>query len=116
MFKKVFTLNRVRENVTFREGNEEINLYVDADANALAFRLRMAQEQLLKINEQSSLEDRKKAAETLSDAVFGHEQTVKLFDFYHGDENCVVTICGMYISDKKKGLISKIVKAQKRIR
>lgn len=113
MFKRIFTLNRVRDSVTFREGNEEINLYVDSDANSLVSRLQKAQEQLLKIDDQSSLEDRKNAAEALADAVFGHEQTKKIFDFYHGDANCVVTICGMYFADKKHGLARKIVQVQK---
>ena len=116
MFKRFFTLNRVRDSVTFREGKEEINLYVDSDAESLVSRLQKAQELLLKIDDQSSIEDRKNAAETLANAVFGHEQTKRIFDFYHGDANCVVTICGMYVSDKKHGLIPKIVQVQKHLR
>ena len=58
----------------------------------------------------------KKAAREFSVAIFGEEQTEQLFDFYHGDENCVVTICGMYFGDPKNGLGKKITKAQKKNR
>lgn len=116
MFKTVYTLNRVRDSVTIREGNEEINLYVDSDVESLMMRLQAAQKQLLKITGDTSDEERIKAANSLSVAMFGKEQTKQLFDFYHGDENCVVTICGMYFADKKNGLSKKIAKAQKKLK
>lgn len=118
MFKKVktYTLNRVRDQVTFREGNEEITLHVDADANAIVRRIQQAQEKLQAIKADSTREDRRDAAIALSQAMFGDDQTDRLFEFYHDDENSVVTICGMYFADPKNGLGKKITATQKKRR
>ncbi len=116
MFKRrtCYTLNRVRDSVTFREGKEELHLYVDSDANSIVHRIQNAQKLLVSINAESSVEDRKQAAMALADAFFGHEQALKIFEFYHNDETCVATICGMYFADKKAGLSKLIAKAQKK--
>ena len=111
---KEITLNRVRDRITVREGNETIELYVDSDANTLIRRLQAAQKALTEIDEETSEAERKKAAEGLSVAIFGQEQTEKLLDFYHGDYGCVVSICGMYFGDHKRGLAKKITKVQMR--
>lgn len=118
MFKKVkaFSLNRVRDHVTFREGNESISLYVDSDANTIVRRMQQAQEELQKINGESTQADRRRVAVQLSQAMFGEEQTDRLFEFYHDDENCVVTICGIYFADPKNGLGKKITAAQKKLK
>jgi hypothetical protein len=111
---KELTLNRVRDMITVREGNETIDLYVDSDANMLIRRLQSAQGELMSIDEDTSEAERKKAAEDFSTAIFGRQQTEKLLDFYHGDYGCVVTICGMYFGDHKRGLAKKITKVQMR--
>lgn len=113
---KELTLNRVRDRITIREGDETIDLYVDSDANTLIRRLQAAQEELTKVDENTSEAERQKAAGDLSVAIFGRPQTEKLLDFYHGDYGCVVTICGMYFGDHKKGLAKKITKVQMRSR
>lgn len=109
-----FTLGRVRDNVTFREGNETIDLSVDSDANSLVTKLMNAQKVLNKIGAESTDEERKQAAKGFAEAMFGAEQTQKLFDFYRGNSDCVVTICGIYFADGKNGLARKITKVQKR--
>lgn len=114
--KKVYSLNRVRDKITVKEGNETIQLYVDCDPNTIVHRIQKAQKTLLNIKPDSNREERIQAAKEFSVSIFGEEQTQQLFDFYHGDENCVVTICGMYFSDQKNGLGKKITQAQKRNR
>lgn len=116
LFRKAYTLNHVRDRITVKEGNETIELQVDCDPRIIIHRIQKAQETLLTINDKSSLEDRIKATTEFSDAIFGKDQTKKLFDFYHGDDNCVIAICGMYFKDQKNGLGKKITKAQKRLK
>lgn len=112
--KKEYTLNRVRDQITVKEGNETLQLYVDFDPNTIVHRIQKAQKTLLNIKPDSEREERIQAAKALAVAIFGEEQTQQLFDFYHDDENCVVTICGMYFSDQKHGLGKKITQAQKK--
>lgn len=114
--KRVYTLNRVRDSITVREGNEEIKLYVDSDSNSLMTKLLAAQKRLMSITGETSAEELKQTARALSEAMFGAQQTDQLFAFYHGDENCVVQICSMYFSDSKNGLGKKIAKTQKKSR
>lgn len=116
IFKKEYTLNRVRDHVTFKEGNDTISLYVDCDPGTIVYRIQKAQKTLTEIKPESTREDRIRAAREFSSSLFGEEQTQQLFDFYHGDENCVVTICGMYFGDPRNGLGKKITKAQKKNR
>lgn len=116
LFRKAYTLNHVRDRITVKEGNETIELHVDCDPKIIIHRIQKAQETLLTINEKSSIEDRIKATRGFAVAIFGDEQTRKLFDFYHGDDNCVIAICGMYFKDQKNGLAKKITKAQKRMK
>lgn len=111
---KEYTLNRVRDKITVKEGTETLQLFVDCDPGTIIHRIQKAQKALLNIKPESDREERIQAAREFSEALFGEEQTQELFSFYHGDENCVVTICGMYFGDPKNGLGKKITKAQKR--
>lgn len=115
-FKKEYSLNRVRDHITIKEGNDALPLYVDCDPGTIVYRIQKAQKVLTEIKPESTREERIKAAREFSVAIFGEEQTEQLFDFYHGDENCVLTICGMYFGDQKNGLGKKITKAQKKNR
>ena len=116
IFKKEYTLNRVRDHITIREGKDTLPLYVDCDPGTIVYRIQKAQKTLTEIKPESTREDRIKAANEFAVAIFGEEQAQQIFDFYHGDENCVVTICGMYFGDPKNGLGKKITKAQKKNR
>ena len=115
-FKRELTLNRVRDHVTIREGNDTLTLTVDSEATALITRILAAQKVMNTITAESSQLDREGAAIAFSSAIFGKEQTSQLFDFYKGNADCVVTICGMYFGDTKNGLGKKITKVQKRLK
>lgn len=112
--KNEYTLNRVRDSIVVREGDETITLYVDSDANSLMIRLQNAQRELESVNNDPSEEHKVQAAKSLAVAMFGIEQAEALFAFYHGNAGCVVTICGMYFGDEKHGLGKKITKVQKK--
>ena len=113
-FRHEISLNRVRDHITIREGTETLDLVVDSDANSIVSRLLKAQKTLNAVNGETTEDEREQAAHDLSDAIFGKQQTEKLFAFYNGDASCVVTICGMYFGDPKHGLGKIITKAQKK--
>ena len=114
MFHKVYTLNRVRDHITVKEGSDTIDLTVDSDANLLMGKLNEAQKKLSAITAESTEKEKEEATIFLSQAMFGVDQTAELLKFYGHDYNCVIAICGMYFSDKKNGLAKKITKAQKK--
>ena len=109
--RKVISLHRVRDRITIKEGSDELDLYVDTDATTLVHKLKDIKQ---KLEDAETEEDRRAAAEEFSGAIFGAEQTRRLFDFYHDDYRCVITICGMYFSSPEYGLAKKITKAQKK--
>lgn len=114
--RKELTLNRVRDHITIREGNDTLNLMVDSNANMLIRGVRTAQKTLQRLQEENNEELKETAAKQLSEAIFGKEQAGQLLDFYNGNFECVITICGMYFGDHKNGLGKKITKAQKKSR
>lgn len=114
LFRREITLNRVRDNITIREGNETLTLRVDSDATSIVSRLRNAQEEMAAVRDDTPETDAIRAARNLSESMFGKEQTDRLFEFYNGDASCVATICGMYFGDPKRGLCRKIIAAQKK--
>lgn len=116
IFRRSLTLNRVRDKVSIKEGNEKIILYVDSEINSIMKGIREAEKLIVGINGESKKEERTYAARMFATAIFGKEQTDQLFEFYHGNEDCVISICGIYFSDRKHGLSKKITKIQKKIR
>jgi hypothetical protein len=114
--RKELTLNRVRDHITIREGDDTLNLTVDSNANMLIRGVRTAQKTLQRLQEENNEELKETAAKQLSEAIFGKEQAGQLLDFYNGNFECVITICGMYFGDPKNGLGKKITKAQKKSR
>lgn len=114
MFRRELTLHRVRDHITVREGNDTIQLTVDSDPNMLIHGVRMAQKTLKRLQTEDNQQLKEYAAKQLSEAIFGEEQAKQLLEFYYGNHECVITICGMYFGDPKSGLGKKIVKAQKK--
>ena len=110
---KIFkiTLNRVRDRIVIREGDDELPLTVDSDARTIMARLQKANKALSQINDDVTDEQRYNAAYGLAEAIFGKEQADKLMAFYNDDPRCVVTVCGIYF---EKRLGKKITAAQKR--
>ena len=113
-FRPELSLNRVRDTVTIREGDERIVLKVDSDARSIINRLNRAQKMLSAMDENTTDDERIQAAHDLSEAMFGVEQTKDLFAFYNYDAACVVAICGKYFGDPEHGLGKKITKVQKK--
>lgn len=72
MFK--ISLNRVRDEIVIKEGDKELPLSVDSDANSLVMRLKEAQKPMLSVNADTTDEDKAKAARNLAAAIFGNEQ------------------------------------------
>lgn len=108
------TLNRVRDKITVKEGNEKIILSVDSDARVITTKIRRAQELLVQANKpETTEEERAAAAIEFSRAIFGADQTDELYKFYNWDYSCVITICGIYF---EKRLRKKIAAAQKKIK
>ena len=116
MFKREISLNRVRDSITIREGDEKITLYVDSDANTLIHGIMAANKELEALKDDDSEDRKRSAAMAMARAMFGVEQADKLLEFYRGNYGCVITICGMYFGDAKYGLGKKITKAQKKNR
>ena len=112
------SLNRIRDSVVVREGNETLKLYVDCDATTIVQKLLNAKREIDRVSKNAEATDneRTEAAITLASSMFGDEQTKELLNFYHGDAGCVVTICGMYFGNNKHGLSKKITKAQKKFK
>ena len=111
MFK--ISLNRIRDHVVMREGDDELKLTVDCDPRIIVKDLQRAQTAMLKIGEGSSEDEKKAASTALSTAIFGDVQTEQLFAFYSGDAACVALVCSQYF---EKRLAKKITRAQKRAR
>ena len=109
MFK--ISLNRVRDHIVIREGDDELKLTVDCDPRIIVTALQRAQTALLKVNEGSTDTEKKDASAALSTAIFGDAQTEQLFAFYSGDAACVALVCSQYF---EKRLAKKITRAQKR--
>lgn len=106
------SLNRVRDRIAIKEGDESIVLHVDVDARVIVTKIRVANEKMEEAKKPGADDkQREAAAYAFSDAIFGPEQTKQLADFYHGDYSCVITVCGLYF---EKRLAKKITRAQKR--
>lgn len=106
------TLNRVRDKILIKEGDESLVLKVDCDSRIIVTKIRQANELIVKANKENATElDRMVASEQFSEAIFGPEQTEQLMQFYNNDYSCVLTVCGMYF---EKRLSKKISAAQKK--
>ena len=110
MFK--ISLNRVRDHIVIKEGDHELPLLVDSDANSLVNRLKEAQKTMQAVNAETTDEEKTEAAEDLAKAIFGEKQAKKLMEFYHGNPGSVAEICGKYFEGRLAKLITK---AQKRM-
>jgi hypothetical protein len=111
MFK--ISLNRIHDTIRIREGNDALNLSVDADAMRMVAGLNKARNLLQSITEETTEEQRNEAARYFAAVIFGDEQAGKLMDFYRGDAGCVINVCGQYFA---KRLSAMIAKAQKKLK
>lgn len=108
--RKVITLGRVRDTITFREGSEEIKLKVDADAASLMAGMKAIQAELAGLDPADDAAV-KKAADMFATRLFGIDQADEMFTFYNGDPRAVIRACGEY---SRRYLLKRITKAQEK--
>lgn len=107
------TLNRVHDTVTIREAEERLTLTVNGDALRMVAGLNKAQQKMTSINDGSSDDEVREAAEYFAAVIFGREQAEKLMAFYADDPGSVITICGRYFKERLAGKITAIQKKMK---
>lgn len=107
------SLNRIHDNIRIREGNDTLNLSVDADAMRMVAGLNKARNLLQSITDKTTEEQRNEAARYFAAVIFGDEQAGKLMDFYRGDAGCVINVCGQYFAKRLSGIIAKVQKKSK---
>ena len=112
MFHYKITLNRVHDLIEVREGTEHLILRVDADAMDLVRTINSLEPRLNAIQDDAEAEkEADSIAREFCTAIFGNEQTDKIFDFYNNSGVAVLGIVGKYFSERLGKLITK---AQKR--
>lgn len=109
MFK--MSLNRIHDTVKITEGNDSLVLMVNGDPNRMVAGLSQAQKMLTAVNDETSADEIRKAAEYFAGVIFGTEQAKDLLEFYRNDAGCVINVCGQYFANRLKTLI---IKAQKK--
>lgn len=107
------SLNRVHDRVRITEGDERIELIVDADPMRMVVGLNEAQRRLKAITDSRTPDEINAAALYFAGVVFGEAQADALWNFYHRDAGCVINVCGRYFSDRLAKLIER---AQRRMR
>ena len=107
------SLNRIHDRVRITEGDERLELRVDADPMRVVAGLNEAQRRLKTITDESTEESKKEIAQYFAGVIFGGEQAAQIMDFYHDDAACVISVCGRYFSERLARLIER---AQKRIK
>ena len=112
MFGRRYTLslNRVHDSIRVKEGNDTLDLTVDADPMRMVAALNKAQKILKGVNDNSNEEDIKSAALMFASAIFGDRQAYQIMEFYHDDAGCVINLCGRYFADRLSGIITKVQK------
>ena len=112
MFGRKYTmsLNRVHDSIRVKEGNDTLDLTVDADPMRMVAALNKAQKILKGVDDNSSEEDIRSAALLFTSAIFGDIQAHQIMEFYHDDAGCVINLCGRYFADRLSGIITKVQK------
>jgi len=115
MIKKTrLSLNRVRDRVEIKEGNEMLELVVDADCMRIVPLISDAREKMIQAAQyegEGKEEKEKEAALNFARVIFGTEQAEKLEKFYLNDAACIAELCGRYFTGY---MARKITKAQKK--
>lgn len=111
MFK--LSLNRVHDAIMITEGDDTLKLHVDGDPMRMVAGLSQAQKRLQAINNESTVEEQRLAAEYFAQVIFGKEQAAQLMSFYHNDAGCVISVCGKYFEQRLGKLITKAQKKTK---
>lgn len=107
------TMNRVRDTVVFREGEEVLTLKVSADAQRMVAGLTAAQKKMQAINDNTTEDEIRETAEYFAGVIFGSKQAAQLTAFYIDDPAAVISVCGRYFTDRLAGLIANVQKRMK---
>ncbi len=112
MFGKVKEINPypVSDKVRFRNLDKTITLTVRGSASSMILALKMAQERLSALTDESTDTERQEAAHGFSTAIFGKDQTDRLMEFYGNDYLAVITACGTYFSERLSHILTKAQK------
>ncbi len=107
----VYTLHRVHDVITVREGGETIRLRVDDDAMRMTQKILLVQKELQAVPDTASEAERQAAILHFAAALFGEEQAQALLAFYGGAADCVLLISSRAFSER---IAPKINRAQRR--
>lgn len=114
MFRYRLSMGRVHDLIEVREGTESLVLRVDADPIDL---VRMINRLEPSMNNIQNQEEPEKEVESIArefcTAIFGKDQTGKLFELYNGDGASVFGIVSRYFSERLGKLITKAQKKAK---
>lgn len=106
--KYTVSLGRVHDRIVVKEQNESLSLRVDADAQDLVDVMRKTEPELNGLRtSKKPMDDAGDIARRFCVAIFGEEQTGKLYEFYNGDGVCVLNVCSRYFADRLGRLITK---------
>jgi FKBP-type peptidyl-prolyl cis-trans isomerase (trigger factor) len=100
-------LNRVRDQIAVKEGDQEIVLSVDSDANSIIKRLMKAKELMDAVNSQTTEEDKLDAAIAFASAIFGDSQAEQLVLFYSKNAGNIAEVCAQYFEERLCKMITK---------
>jgi hypothetical protein len=114
-FRREFeiSMNRVKDTVVIREGNERLTLNVNADAQRLFAGLNASYERMKNISETTEESEIREIATYFSGVIFGKDQAEKLSEFYANDAAAIIAVCGRYFRDRLAGLIADVQKRMK---
>ena len=101
------SLNRVRDQIAVKEGDQEIKLSVDSDANSIVKRLKKAKELMDAVDSQTTDEDKLEAARAFASAIFGDAQAEQLVLFYSKNAGNVAEVCARYFEERLCKMITK---------
>ena len=107
------SLNRIHDRVRITEGDERIELRVDADPMRMVAGLNESQRRLKTLTDESTEEQQRDAALYFAGVIFGQEQAGELLAFYHNDAACVINVCGRYFTDRLSKLIENVQRRKK---
>ena len=110
MFVKEINPYPVSDKVRFRNVDNTITLAVRSDASSIILGLKIIQKRLSELSDESTDEERIEAARMYARVLFGDEQADALMKFYENNALTVISVCGMYFSERLGKIITKAQK------
>ena len=101
------SLNRVMDHIAVKEGEEQLSLFVDDDANSLVRKLMQAKRLMDAVKADTTEADKLQAAKTFASAIFGEDQAEQLALFYHDNAGSIAEVCSRYFDSRLAKMITK---------